>query len=101
MDRAPEPDSDDSMNGEDESDQNKVLFNLAMSQYSKFFKKSLKKQAVSMFDTRKVLEYKDMLRSLIRGANINVNLIIEEMVSLKNCIESLRDNCKKFYDDPG
>jgi hypothetical protein len=59
MDRAPEPDSDDSMNGEDESDQNKVLFNLAMSQYSKFFKKSLKKQAVSMFDTRKVLEYKD------------------------------------------
>ena len=42
-----------------------------------------------------------MLRSLIRDANINVNLIIEEMVSLKNCIVSLKENCQRFYDDPG
>ena len=101
MDRVPESSSDDSMNGDDGSDQNKVLFNLAMSQYNKFFKKSFKKQPLSMLDTRKVLDYKDMLRSLIRDANINVNLIIEEMVSLKNCIESLKENCKRFYDDPG
>lgn len=101
MDREPESASDESMNGEDDSDQNKVLYNLAMSQYSKFFKKSMKKEPVSMIDTRQVLSYKDMLRQLVRDANINVNLIIEEMVSLKNCIESLKQNCQKFFDDPG
>jgi hypothetical protein len=50
----------------------------------------MKKEPVSMIDTRQVLSYKDMLRQLVRDANINVNLIIEEMVSLKNCIESLK-----------
>jgi hypothetical protein len=101
LDRAFEIDSDDSFEDGNGTDQNKVLFKLAMSQYNKFFKKSLKKDPVSMHDTRKVLNYKDMLRQLIRDANINVNLIIEEMVSLKQCIESLKDNCKKFYNDPG
>jgi hypothetical protein len=55
MDRDPESssdDSDDAMNVDDGSDQNKVHFNLAMSQYNKFFKKSFKKQPLSMFDTK-------------------------------------------------
>ena len=62
-DRVFEKDPDDSdEDADDGANQNKVLFNLAMKQYNLFFKKSMKKQAISMIDTRKVLEFKDMLR---------------------------------------
>lgn len=61
----------------------------------------MKMEAISMIDTRKVLEFKDMLRQLIREANINVKLIIEEMVNLKHCIDDLKNNSKNFYNNPG
>ena len=54
-----------------------------------------------MEKTRKVLEYKDLLRENIQKANINIQLILDESVNLKNNMEFLINNKKKLEDNPG
>lgn len=86
----PEENDDEDDDPNSINKENKCSFERGMNQYTLFFEECSGKAAISMIDTKKVIDFKEMMRELIRKTNINVEIILSEMTNLNMSTKQLR-----------